>query len=66
MCIPKPKTPKLTPIPDRKASVLPDQGDPSVRLAKKRGLNSAMIFTKQGMLGAPSIASPSSTPMTGA
>ncbi len=61
MCVSKPKAPKLTPIPDRKASVLPDQGDPGIALARKRktGMGpSAMILTKQGVLGAPSIASP--------
>ena len=63
MCAGKPKTPKVEPIPDRRASVLPDAGDPSVRMTnrnRRRLMPSAMIFTKQGTLGAPSVASPSS------
>lgn len=62
MCVSKPKAPKVTPIPDRRASVLPDAGDPSVAATqrnKRRLSPSAMIFTKQGTLGAPSIGSPS-------
>lgn len=59
MCVPKaPKAPKLQPIPDRRASVLPDGGDPSRRLsdrAQRRLAVSSMIFTNQGTLGAPSV-----------
>lgn len=61
MCAGKPKAPKVEPIPDRRASVLPDGGDPSVRQTnrnRKRLMPSSMIFTNQGTLGAPSIASP--------
>ena len=57
MCIGKPKVPKVEPIPDRRASVLPDQGDPSVRAAmrnRRKMMPSAMIFTNQGTLGVPS------------
>lgn len=60
MCAPK--APKVTPIPDRRASVLPDGGDPTARLARRnsgRLMPSAMIFTNQGLLGAPSLAAPS-------
>lgn len=62
MCSP-PKAPKPEPIPDRRASVLPDGGDPSVRLSnrnRRRMMPSAMIFSNQGTLGAPSVAAPSS------
>lgn len=60
MCVSKPKVPKIEPIPDRRASVLPDGGDPTLRQsARKRDRTSAMqamIFTNQGTLGAPSVA----------
>ncbi len=62
MCAGAPKAPKVKPIPDRRASVLPDGGDPSVRLGnrnRRRLTPAAMIFTNQGTLGAPSIGSPS-------
>lgn len=64
MCVGKPKTPKVEPIPDRRASVLPDGGDPLVRLEgrKRRSMMpSLMIFSNQGVLGAPSIGSPSTS-----
>ncbi len=62
MCVSKPKAPKVTPVPDRMASVLPDRGDPSVAIAarnRRKLTPAAMIFSNQGTLGAPSIASPS-------
>lgn len=62
MCTGAPKAPKVQPIPDRRPSVLPDGGDPSVRLQnrnRRRLMASSMIFTNQGTLGAPSIAAPS-------
>lgn len=63
MCVPKPKAPKVEPIPDRRASVLPDGGDPSMRPdARRRNRVSsaaAMIFTQQGKLGMPNTARPS-------
>ncbi len=62
MCVSKPKAPKVEPIPDRRASVLPDGGDPSVRAMnrnRRRLTPSSMIFSNQGTLGAPSIAAPS-------
>lgn len=62
MCASAPKAPDVKPIPDRRPSVLPDGGDPSVRAGnrnKRRFMASSMIFTNQGTLGAPSIASPS-------
>lgn len=62
MCVSKPKAPKVEPIPDRRASVLPDGGDPAMRALnrnRRRLMPSSMIFTKQGTLGAPSVASPS-------
>ncbi len=65
MCVSKPKAPKVKPIPDRRASVLPDQGDPGIALARRKRSTmgrSAMIFTKQGILGAPSVAAPGTGP----
>lgn len=62
MCTGKPKTPDVQPIPDRRPSVLPDGGDPTLRQANRRRrqlMASSMIFTNQGTLGAPSIAAPS-------
>lgn len=63
MCVSKPRAPKVEPIPDRRAAVLPDGGDPSLRPdARKRNRVSsaaAMIFTNQGSLGAPAVARPS-------
>ena len=56
MCIGKPKVPKVEPIPDRRAAVTPDGGDPSVRAAfrnRRKMMPSAMIFTNQGTLGVP-------------
>lgn len=56
MCPPKIKTPKVQAIPDRRPSVLPDGGDPSVRMSnrnRRRMMPSAMIFSNQGSLGAP-------------
>jgi hypothetical protein len=62
MCAPKPpKAPKVQPIPDRRASVLPNGGDPSIRASRRNRratMPSAMIFTNQGTLGAPSITGP--------
>ena len=58
MCIPKPpKIPAPTPIPDRRASVLPDGGNPALRSmdrSKRRLTSAAAIFTNQATLGAPS------------
>lgn len=57
MCSP-PKAPQVTPIPDRRVAVMPDGGDPSVRMAdrnKRRLTSAAMIFSNQGTLGAPSV-----------
>ena len=62
MCAGKPKAPKVPKVPDRMASVLPDGGDPAMRAMnrnRRRLMPSAMIFTNQGTLGAPSTASPS-------
>lgn len=62
MCVGKPKVPKVPDIPDRRAAILPDAGDPSVRAGarnKRKISPSMMIFTNQGTLGAPSTASPS-------
>jgi hypothetical protein len=62
MCAGKPKAPKVEPIPDRRASVLPDGGDPTVRQMnrnRRRLMPSSMIFTNQGTLGAPSVSTPS-------
>ena len=62
MCASKPKAPDVPEIPDRRASVLPDGGDPAIRAMnrnRRRLMPSSMIFTNQGTLGAPSLASPS-------
>jgi hypothetical protein len=64
MCPPKaPKAPKMADIPQRQAAVMPDGGDPSVRMGLRgmhRLTRSAMIFTNQsGTLGMPGIASTS-------
>jgi hypothetical protein len=62
MCVSKPKAPKVPEVPDRRPSVLPDGGDPAIRQLnrnRRRLMPSAMIFTNQGTLGAPSIGSPS-------
>jgi hypothetical protein len=64
MCIGAPKVPAPQPIPDRRASVLPDGGDPSVALDARRRralLPSLMVFSNQGTLGAPSIGSASTS-----
>ncbi len=57
MCIPgKPKAPKLEPIPDRRAAVLPDGGNPALRQqdrSKRRLTSAAAIMTNQSTLGAP-------------
>ena len=62
MCIPKPKVPKVEPIPDRRASVLPDQGNPAARYsdrANRRLSSAAAIYTNQMSIGQPRTASPS-------
>ena len=59
-----PKAPQVEQIPIHQAMVLPDGGDPAVRMGMRgqRKLNrSAMIFSNAaGALGAPSVAMPSS------
>jgi hypothetical protein len=62
MCAPK--TPKVEKIPTRAAMILPDGGDPRARQGAKgrqRLSTSAMIFSKQGTLGAPSVSGPIGT-----
>ena len=64
MCAPK--TPKVEQIPDRQPLLLPDGGDPGVRMGMRSGSGklrtSAMIFANRaGALGAPSIATPLGT-----
>lgn len=64
MCIGAPKVPKPEPIPDRRAAVLPDGGDPRVMLEARRRkalTPSLMIFSNQGTLGAPSVGSASTS-----
>lgn len=59
-----PKPPKVEKIPIRAAALLPDNGDPSARNAQRnrqRLTTSAMIFTNQGTLGAPSVSGPLGT-----
>lgn len=58
MCIAKPKVPKVTPIPDRRASVLPDGGDPAMRAndrSKRRLTSAAAIYSNQTTLGTPMV-----------
>lgn len=64
MCAPK--TPKVEKIPDRQPMILPDNGDPGVRMGLRAGdgrlRTSSMIFANRaGALGAPSIAAPLGT-----
>lgn len=62
MCAPK--KPKVEKTPVRMAAVLPDGGDPSVRDAqrsRRRLTTSAMIFSNQSTLGAPSVSGPIGT-----
>lgn len=59
MCAPKP--PKVEKLPVRAAAILPDGGDPTVRAnarSNRRLTTSAMIFSKGGKLGAPSVTGP--------
>lgn len=56
MCVSAPKTPKVEPIPDRRASVLPDGGDPTIAMSLRKRhalMPSLMIFANQSTLGAP-------------
>lgn len=58
MCIAKPKVPKVAPIPDRRASVLPDNGDPALRAndrSKRRLTSAAAIYSNQATLGMPMV-----------
>lgn len=62
MCVGKPKVPAMPVIPDRRAAILPDGGDPTVAMGarNRRRLSPAMmILTNQSTLGTPSTASPS-------
>ena len=64
MCVSKPKPPKVPDIPDRRASVLPDGGDPALRLlarGRRRMMPSAMIFTNQSTLGTAKVSGPAAT-----
>lgn len=66
MCASMPKTPKVEKIPDRQPLLLPDGGDPNVRMGMRGGSGrlrtSSMIFAnRNGALGAPSIAAPLGT-----
>ena len=56
MCVSKPRMPEVTPIPDRRASVLPNGGDPAIRAndrSKRRLTSASAIFSNQQTLGAP-------------
>lgn len=65
MCVGAPKTPKVQDIPIRQPVILPDNGDPAVRMALKnqrRLTTSAMIFGgRGGSLGSPSVSGPLGT-----
>lgn len=62
MCsIPKPKAPTMPEIPQRQPVLMPDGGDPLVRAGlrgQRRLTTSAMIFSKGGSLGSPSVSGP--------
>ncbi len=58
MCVSKPRIPKPVPIPDRRAAVLPDGGNPALRSAdrsKRRLTSAASIYANQATLGMPSV-----------
>ncbi len=67
MCPSKPKVPKVQDIPIRAAAMLPDGGDPAVRmgLRAKRSLSmsSSILANKAGTLALPRVTGP--TPSTG-
>ena len=67
MCPSKPKTPKVQDIPIRAAALMPDNGDPSVRLGlrAKRSLSTsaAILANRAGTIGAPAVSGPA--PVTG-
>lgn len=65
MCGSKPKAPKVQDIPIRAAAMMPDNGDPSVRLGlrTRRSLTTAaaVIAGRGGAsIGAPSTSAPTS------
>ncbi len=67
MCPSKPKVPKVQDIPIRAATLLPDAGDPAVRLGlrAKRSLSmsSSILANRAGTLALPRITG--SVPTTG-
>ena len=66
MCPSKPKTPKIQDIPIRAAAIMPDGGDPSVRLGlrTRRALSTsaAVLANRAGPIGSPMT---SGSPKTG-
>lgn len=65
MCGSKPKTPKVQDIPIRAAALMPDNGDPSVRLGlrAKRSLSmsAAILANRAGTIGQPAVTGPITT-----
>ena len=65
MCASKPKVPKVQDIPMRATALLPDNGDPAVRLGlrAKRSLSmsSAILANRAGTLALPSVTGPIAT-----
>lgn len=65
MCPSKPKTPKVQDIPIRAAALMPDNGDPSVRLGlrTRRSLTTAaaVLAGRGGTIGLPSVTGPASS-----
>lgn len=65
MCPSKPKTPKVQDIPIRAAALMPDNGDPSVRLGLRvrRSLTTAaaVLANRGGSIGLPSVTGPASS-----
>jgi hypothetical protein len=65
MCPSKPKTPKVQDIPIRAAALMPDNGDPSVRLGlrTRRSLTAAaaVLANRGGPIGLPSVSGPASS-----
>ena len=62
MCPSKPKTPKVQDIPIRAAALMPDNGDPSVRLGlrTRRSLTTAaaVLANRTGQIGVPTVSGP--------
>jgi hypothetical protein len=62
VCPSKPKTPQIQDIPIRAAAMMPDNGDPSVRLGlrTRRSLTTAasVLANRGGSVGSPTVSGP--------